>query len=70
MYHHVRRKNETFFPKLKSVNLKLFNKQINYLKKKYKILNINEFRDFIKNKKKLSKDSCIITFDDGYKNHF
>jgi peptidoglycan/xylan/chitin deacetylase (PgdA/CDA1 family) len=70
MYHQVRKKKENFFPKLVSLKLHNFKKQINYLDKKYHIVNIDDLKDFFVKKKKFKKNLCMLTFDDGYLSHY
>jgi len=70
MYHHVRRKGEKFFPKLVSLDFKEFTNQLDYLEKKYQIVNIEDLTNFISKKKKPKKKLCMLTFDDGYLNHY
>lgn len=70
MYHHVRRNNEKFLPKLKSLKLSTFKRQLNYLQKKYRIVNYDDLIDIIIYKKNFKKPLCCLTFDDGYKNHY
>jgi hypothetical protein len=70
MYHLVRKKKENFFPKLVSLKLHNFKKQINYLDKKYHIVNIDDLKDFFVKKKKFKKNLCMLTFDDGYLSHY
>lgn len=70
MYHHVRKKEEKFFPKLVSLNFKKFTNQLDYLEKNYHIANIEDLANFISKKKKTKKKLCMLTFDDGYLNHY
>ena len=70
MYHQVRKKKDKFFPKLVSLKLNNFKKQINYLDKKYHIVNIDDLKDFFVKKKKFKKNLCMLTFDDGYSSHY
>jgi Predicted xylanase/chitin deacetylase len=68
MYHYVRESKKTKFPNIKSLELKEFKNQLDFLKKKYKILNYQEFIYYCQ-QKKFPSNSCILTFDDGYKDH-
>lgn len=68
MYHYVRESKNSKFPNIKSLELNDFKDQLNYLKKKYKILNYQEFLHYSE-QKKIPKNSCMLTFDDGYKDH-
>ncbi len=69
MYHYVREINKSNFPRLNVLKLSEFKNQLDYLQKNYNILDFEDFIYFIKNKKKLPKNSCMLTFDDGYKDH-
>ena len=51
MYHQVRKKKRNFFPKLVSLKLNNFKKQINYLDTKYHIVNIDDLKIFLLKKK-------------------
>ena len=46
-------------------NTVLFEKKIAYLKSRYNIISLNEFKDFIFNGKKLPSKALLLTFDDG-----
>lgn len=70
MYHHVRKKSEKFFPKLNSLDFNTFKKQLDYLEKNYEIINYKNLVNFFHKKKKFKKNICILTFDDGYLNHY
>ena len=70
MYHYVRDIKKTKFPKLKALDIKDFKEQINYFKSKFNILNQDSFLEIIKSNKVPKKKSVLLTFDDGYKDHF
>ena len=70
MYHHIRKKNENFFPKLNSLDFNVFKKQLTFLEKKYHIMNNQDLIDYFTKKKKFDKKLCLLTFDDGYLNHY
>ncbi|MDB4812449.1 polysaccharide deacetylase family protein [Candidatus Pelagibacter sp.] len=61
MYHQII-KNKKYFH---GIRIKEFEKQIIYFKKKFNILNPEEFYYKLKKNKFIHKD-CLITFDDGY----
>lgn len=69
-YHYVRDVKKSSFPGLKAQSIKIFKKQLNYFKKKYNILTPKNFLDVINGQIKLKKNSCLLTFDDGYIDHF
>ncbi len=56
MFHKVKKKN--------------FESQIKYLKKHYNVINEEEAINYFYNKKKIPKNSVLITFDDGYLNNY
>ena len=49
-------------------NEQAFSRQIQYLKKKYNIISIEDLQKHLNNKKKLPSYSLLITFDDGETN--
>lgn len=67
MYHYVRDLKKSKFPKIKGLDYSDFVSQINFLKGRYRILSMEEFinNDFDKTKK-----NCLLTFDDGYIDHY
>ncbi len=69
MYHYVRQYNNDFTG-LKILELENFKSQINYLISNFNILSPNEFFKILKNKLIFPKNSCLLTFDDGYKDHY
>ena len=68
-YHYVRPIKNSRYPNLKGLEIKEFINQIKYLKK-YNIISGNDLIDRIIYKQKLPKRSCLLTFDDGYKDHY
>ncbi len=69
MYHRVIDKSNTSFPGIKGLDINAFKRQLDYLESNYSIIDINEVINYIKYSKELPKKSCILTFDDGYKDH-
>ena len=58
------------FHYIKSNQYQKFEKLIYKLKKNYDIITPNEFDDIILNKKKITSDKILLTFDDGYKSQY
>ena len=70
MYHYIREKKKDNFPNLKSLEYSQFKKQINFFKKKFNILGREDFNEILKKKKIPRKPSILLTFDDGYNDHY
>lgn len=69
-YHYVRPIKNSKFPNLKGLEVKEFINQIDYLKSKYNIISATNIINTIINKDKLPKNACLLSFDDGYKDHY
>lgn len=70
MYHYVRDMHKTKHPNIKGLLIDKFRSQINYILKNYKVISIEDYVDFLNGKKKIPKNSCILSFDDGFKDHY
>jgi hypothetical protein len=70
MFHYVREIKKSKFPNLKGLEFSDFKKQINYLLKNFNILSNEDFIEIIKTKKIPKKKSVLLTFDDGYIDHW
>lgn len=72
MYHGISGKNITSLMNFdgKHVNIRLFERQLEYLKKHYSIISLDDYFDSRAGKKSLPKNPAILTFDDGYRNNF
>ena len=66
MYHYVRSKNYSKYKKLNYLDFKSFKKQLDYLEDNYNVLDPSILTQ---KKTSIPKKSCILTFDDGYKDH-
>ena len=67
MYHYVRDLKRSRFPKIKGLDFCEFKKQVSYLKNNYNIISIEEF---IRKEYSTKKKNCVLTFDDGYIDHY
>lgn len=70
MYHYVRDLKNSNHPDIKGLDLENFKGQILFLKKYYNFISIFDLLEAKKRKKKLSNNSVLLTFDDGYIDHF
>tara|TARA_B110000008_G_C16977428_1_gene566509 strand:+ start:2852 stop:3835 length:984 start_codon:yes stop_codon:yes gene_type:complete len=70
MYHYVRDLKNSKYPRIKGLDINLFVEQINYLRKHYNIISIEEVIYSIDNQSKLPNKSAILTFDDAYSDHY
>ena len=66
MYHYVRDSSSSKYPRIKSLDINDFISQIEYLQKHYQIISIE---DFLFDNNSQNKKQCMLTFDDGYKEH-
>lgn len=53
-----------------AINPKEFKRQMDYLRKNYRIVSLDEIEKFVKKKKNLHNKSVAITFDDGYYDNY
>lgn len=70
MYHYVRPLAESAFPRLKALELNDFLWQLDYLQKNYTILSVDEFSAVLNTQMPLPERACLLTFDDGYSDHY
>ena len=70
MYHYVRPLHNSKFPDIKGLELKKFENQINYFKRHYNFISVNEMLDAIYENKDVPKNSIVLTFDDGLKDGY
>ncbi len=70
MYHYVRNIKKSKYPNLKGLEFSDFRKQIIYFKKNFNILSNNQFIEILNSTKIPKKKSILLTFDDGYRDHF
>lgn len=70
MYHYVREYKTSKFKNINFLQYKNFIQQINYFKKKFNIISINEILNLSRDKKSYKKPFLLMTFDDGYLDHY
>lgn len=70
MYHYVRRVRKSKYQNLKALEFDEFKRQIDFFLNNFNILNVEDFIQILKTKKIKKKPSILLTFDDGYKDHY
>ena len=69
-YHYVRDLDNSEYPNIKGRATDEFIEQIKYFMKNYNIISMDTFLNSIKNSTLLPSKSILLTFDDGYSDHF
>jgi len=70
MYHYVQDRAKSDFPRLKAMQLEDFRRQVASLSGRYEMATIESALDFLEGTYKPSRDLCLLTFDDGLKEHY
>ena len=70
MYHYVRNMHETPFPKLKGLLVEDFKKQVRYIKDNYSVIGLGQYVDFLKGTGKIPDNCAVLSFDDGFADHY
>src|SRR6476646_5061995 len=70
MYRYVRDPARNAFPKLNALQLEDFRHQVKELSTQYEIASIESGLDFLAGEYRPRRDLCLLTFDDGLKEHF
>lgn len=70
MYHYVRDLKYGKFQNIKGLDIELFIEQIDYLNRHYSIITMEELIYSVENNSQLPAKSALLTFDDGYLDHY
>ena len=70
MYHYVRELHYTRYPQIKGLLTSQFREQLAYLKKYYTFVTVQDCINALQQDTELPLDACLLTFDDGYIDHF
>jgi peptidoglycan/xylan/chitin deacetylase (PgdA/CDA1 family) len=70
MYHYVRDLENSRYPNIKGLDFKFFINQIEYLVKYYNVVTAEEVIHSIESGDSLPPKAALLTFDDGYIDHF
>jgi len=70
MYHYVRALTRSRFPRLKALDLADFAAQLRWLRRHHQIVTMAEVLGALDGDTKLPPDAALLTFDDGYADHY
>ena len=70
MYHYVRQIRESKYKNINGLEWSEFVEQINFLNNNHNIISYGYLSSLLKNNQPIPKNSVVLTFDDGYKDHF
>lgn len=70
MYHYIRNLVNSRYPNIKGLDIQLFRQQIAFFKQNFNIITCEQLLDSIANKSDLPENSMLLTFDDGYLEHY
>lgn len=69
-YHYVRDLPRTPFPRIKGMLIDDFHRQIDLLSQHLEMASLESAIAFLRGHYRPSRDLCLLTFDDGFKDHF
>jgi peptidoglycan/xylan/chitin deacetylase (PgdA/CDA1 family) len=70
MYHYVRPIKGSRYPSIKGLELDSFKRQLDYLEQNFNLIKADTLIEHVKGKPALPANACLLTFDDGYKDHY
>ena len=70
MYHYIRDLPNTSFPRIKGMLTRDFREQLATLQSRYEMGTLESALDFMRGSYRPSRDLCLLTFDDGLKEHY
>lgn len=73
MYHYIRNFSASRFPEIKGLETRDFNRQLNLLQERYTFVTVKDCIEYLDNPsagQKFPADAALLTFDDGYIEHF
>lgn len=70
MYHYVRDLKRSAYPKIKGLDVSLFEKQLSYIKDHYTVVSMEDVICCVYENRPLPDDAALLTFDDGYIDHY
>jgi peptidoglycan/xylan/chitin deacetylase (PgdA/CDA1 family) len=69
MYHYVRPILDSAYPGIKGLEVHGFRRQLDHLEANYVIVSADDLLAAVKRERPLPERACLLTFDDGYRDH-
>lgn len=69
-YHYVRPLEKTRYPDINALGKEEFEYQINHIENEYNVVSLEDIRKAIYENQELPSDPALLTFDDGFLDHF
>jgi peptidoglycan/xylan/chitin deacetylase (PgdA/CDA1 family) len=69
-YHHVRAERDPDFPHLHGLTLDQFRAQLDVFERRFEFIGPDQLEDVIRGDGALPNRSCLLTFDDGLRDHY
>ena len=70
MYHYTRDITHSRYPEIKGLDQPLFRRQLEYMKKNFNIVTMEQVMDAVEGKCELPLKALLLTFDDGYVDNY
>ena len=71
MYHYVRDLQHSRYPAIKGLSLERFHRQLDHIQAHYTPVTVEDVLDALSSaKKEMPSNPILLTFDDGYSDHF
>ena len=70
MYHYVRDLQRSRYPRIKGLDLAEFSGQLDYVRRNYQVVTVAEVVHAIRSGDELPAKALLLTFDDGYIDHY
>lgn len=70
MYHYVRDLSHSRYPEIKGMTVEAFKQQLDFFEANFNIVTMEDVIDAVNTKNPLPDNALLLTFDDGYADHF
>lgn len=70
MFHYVRDLKHSRYPEIKGCDLATFRGQLDYIQSTYVPVSADDIRACLNGERSLPPEACLLTFDDGYLDHY